>query len=185
MQQKLEAKFFGLFRVLHLIRKQEYKLELPKKWRIHDVFYVLLLEQDTTRKEWDNNMVELDNGDDSGKYEVEAIRDSTVFAKELELGHLPGLYYLVSWNGYLEEKNTWKPASAIQHLRKLISLFHKDYPDKPTATSPIINIAALMARLTIKPTGPLKRKQGWPAKGHIIKRVKWVNKEGIRVSLVF
>ena len=49
--QKLEAKFFGPFQMLHLIRKQVYKLELPRKWRIHDVFYISLLEQNTTRKE--------------------------------------------------------------------------------------------------------------------------------------
>ena len=42
--RKLEAKFFGLFRVLHLVGKQAYKLELPKKWRIQDVFHVSLLE---------------------------------------------------------------------------------------------------------------------------------------------
>ncbi len=28
---KLEAKFFGPFRVLHLVGKQVYKIELPKK----------------------------------------------------------------------------------------------------------------------------------------------------------
>ena len=28
---KLEAKFFGLFQILHLVGKQVYKLELPKK----------------------------------------------------------------------------------------------------------------------------------------------------------
>ena len=39
--RKLEAKFFGPFRVLHPIGKQAYKLELPKKWRNHDVFYVV------------------------------------------------------------------------------------------------------------------------------------------------
>ena len=42
--RKLKAKFFGPFQVLHPVRKQAYKLELPKKWRIHDVFYMLLLE---------------------------------------------------------------------------------------------------------------------------------------------
>ena len=100
----------------------------------------------------------------SGEYEVEAIWDSTVYAKESELGHLPGLYYLVSWKGYPEEENTWEPASAVQHLRKLINLFHKDHPDKPTATSPTIDTAQLMARPTIRPTvkssKPPKWKQG-------------------------
>ena len=42
--RKLEAKFFGPFRVLHPVGKQAYKLELPKTWRIHDVFHVSLLE---------------------------------------------------------------------------------------------------------------------------------------------
>ena len=42
--RKLEAKFFGPFRVLHPVGKQAYKLELPRNWRIHDVFHVSLLE---------------------------------------------------------------------------------------------------------------------------------------------
>ncbi len=48
--KKLESKFFGPFRVLHAVEKQVYKLKLPTKWKIHDVFHVSLLEQDTTRK---------------------------------------------------------------------------------------------------------------------------------------
>ena len=110
--RKLEAKFFGPFRVLHPVGKQTYKLELPKKWRIHNVFHVSLLEQDTTRKGrvHEENVEELDAGDDSRKYEIEAIRDSGVYAKESESGHLPGLHYLVSWKGYPKEENTWEPA---------------------------------------------------------------------------
>ena len=67
-----------------------------------------LLEQDTTRKGQvhEENVEELDTGDNSGEYEVEAIRDSTVYAKKSKSGHLPDLYYLVSWKGYPEEENT-------------------------------------------------------------------------------
>ena len=114
---ELETKFFGLFQVLHPVGKQAYKLELPRMWRIHDVFHVSLLEQDTTRKgrvDEEVRQMEFDAGDDeSGEYEVEAIRDSAVYARESESGHLPGLYYLVSWKRYPEEENTWEPASAV------------------------------------------------------------------------
>ena len=161
--QKLKAKFFGLFQVLHPVGKQAYKLELPRKWKIYDVFHVSLLEQDTTRKKRVNEEVrqmKFNAGDDNGKeYEVEAIRDSAVYARETESGHLPGLYYLVPWKGYPKEKNTWKPASAVQHLRKLISSFHKDHLDKPSATFLAIDTAPPMARLTVKPTEPLKQKR--------------------------
>ena len=102
--------------------------------------------------------------DDSGEYKIEAIRDSIVYARESKSGHLPGLYSLVSWKRYAEEKNTWEPALAVQHLKKLISSFHKDHPDKPTVTSSIIDTTPPMARptvrATVKPTEPSKQKQG-------------------------
>ena len=99
----------------------------------------------------DENATELDAGNnEGGEYKVKAICDSAIYARE-STGHLPRLYYLVSWKDYLEEENTWEPASAVQHLRKLINLFHKDHSDKPTATSEAIDTAPLMARPTIKP----------------------------------
>ncbi len=46
------------------------------------------------------------NGDGDGKeYEVEAICNIAVYARESE-GHLSGLYCLISWEGYPKEKNT-------------------------------------------------------------------------------
>ena len=42
--RKLEAKFFGTFRVLHLVGSQAYKLELLKWWKIHNVFHISMLE---------------------------------------------------------------------------------------------------------------------------------------------
>ena len=41
---KLKAKFFRPFRILHPVGKQAYKLELPRTWKIYDIFYKSLLE---------------------------------------------------------------------------------------------------------------------------------------------
>ena len=98
--QKLEAKFFRSFRVLHPVGSQAYKLELPKQWKIYDVFQVSLLDQDTTRKgrvdEKTVEQLEFKAGGNNEEYEVEGICDSAVYARESEAGHLLGLYYLVS-----------------------------------------------------------------------------------------
>ena len=98
--RKLEAKFFGLFRVLHPVSSQAYKLELPKQWRIHDVFHVSLLEPDTIRKGQIDaktaEQLEFESGGNNKEYKVEGICDSAVYARELEVGHLPGFYYLIS-----------------------------------------------------------------------------------------
>ena len=105
---KLEAKFFRPFRVLHPVGKQAYKLELPRKWKIHDIFHVSLLEQDTTRKGWvEEEVRQMEfNAGNNEEYKVETIWDSAVYARELKSGHLPGLYYLVLCKGYPEEENT-------------------------------------------------------------------------------
>ena len=82
------------------VDSQAYKLELPKRWRIHDVFYISLLEQNIIRKgrmdEKTAEQLEFEAGSDNEEYEVEGICDSAVYARESEVGHLLGLYYLVS-----------------------------------------------------------------------------------------
>lgn len=71
--RKLEAKFFKLLQVLHLIKKQVYKLEFSKKKKIFDFFYMLLLKQAITRKrQIKETQLELDISNKK-KYKVEAI----------------------------------------------------------------------------------------------------------------
>ena len=169
--RKLEAKFFGPFQILHPVGKQAYKLDLPTKWKIHDVFHVSLLEQDTTRKGRMNELFpepepEFDAGDNK-EYEVEAIKDSAVYAKKAK-GHLSSLYYLVFWKSYSEKERIWEPFSAVMHLQKMISTFHKDYPEKPTATFFPLDSAPHMAKQSLKPSvkpsvkPSAKQKQGRP-----------------------
>ena len=95
----MKTKFFGQFRILYPIGKQVYKLELLRNWIVHNVFHVSLLEQEITRKrrvDEEVRQIEFDAGNNSGKYKMEAIWNSAVYARESESGHLPGLYYLVS-----------------------------------------------------------------------------------------
>ena len=135
-----------------------------------------MLEQNTTRNgQVDEKVRQMKfyADDDGGKYKVEAIWESTVYIKESESGYLPGLYYLILWKRYPNEKNIWEPALAVQHLRKLINLFHKDHPDKPIATSLTISIAPPIVGLTAKSIEPLKQKRGRLAKKRTTKHVKW------------
>lgn len=103
---------------------------------------MLVLEQNTTKKRNKNNKMEFDASDnnDSQKYKMEAICNNAVYTRESKSGHLIRVYYLISRKRYLEEKNTWEPTLAVQHLKKLISSFYKNHPNKPIATSPAIDI---------------------------------------------
>ena len=115
---------------------------------------MFLLEQDTTKKGWVDEktlQLEFEDNNEGEEYKVKAIRNITVYAKESESGQLPGLYYLISWKNFPEEESTWEPASAIQHLRRLVNTFHKENLDKPTATSTPVDIAPPTARSTVKP----------------------------------
>ncbi len=127
-----------------------------------------LLEQNTTRKRRVDNKAlpkpeKEFEAEDHKEYEVEAIIDSVVYGQQANNSQMPGLYYLISWKGYPEEENTWELLSAVIHLRKLIRTFHKEHPEKPTATSPPLNSAPPMARQTI-PKEP-KRKRSHSSKG--------------------
>ena len=81
---KLEAKFFDLFWVLHQVGNQAYKLKVLKKWRIHNVFHVSMIDQDSTKKKQVND-TQLDFAFKTSineEYKVDAIWDNAVYAKE-------------------------------------------------------------------------------------------------------
>ena len=71
--------------------KQTYKLKLPKKWKVHNMFYVSLLEQNITKKrKVSEKVAKLDTGNKNSKeYKMETIWDSVVYAREAK-GHLSG-----------------------------------------------------------------------------------------------
>ena len=142
--------------MLHPVEKRTYKLELSRSWKIHDIFYVSLLEYNTTKKGREFSVPEFEPGDDK-EYEVKAIQNSAVYAKEADR-YLPRLYSLVVWKGYPEEKNTWEPFLAFMQLWKMISTFYKDHLEKPIVTSAPLDSAPPMAKPTVQL--PIKQKRG-------------------------
>ncbi len=128
-----------------------------------------LLEQDITRKrQVDKALLETEKdlefkAEGDKEYEVKAIIDSIVYGQQAN-DQIPGLYYLVLRKSYLKEENTWESSSAVIHLWKLISNFHKEYPEKSIATSSPLNFTLPMARPTVPKQEP-KQKRSHPSKG--------------------
>ena len=95
---KLAKKFFRLFKVLYLVEKQAYKLELLKRKKIYNIFHVLLLENNSIRKKQvDKAMfkLEFENHSNDKKHEFQVIYNNAVYASKSK-GHLSSFYYLLS-----------------------------------------------------------------------------------------
>ena len=62
------------------------------RWKIYNMFYILLLEQNITKKEQMNKFVPKFEMDNSKEYKIEVIQNSVIYTKEANR-HLPKLYY--------------------------------------------------------------------------------------------
>lgn len=51
--------FFDSFRVFYVVGNQAYKIKLSTKKKIHDIFYVLPLEQEIIKRRQVNRLLEL------------------------------------------------------------------------------------------------------------------------------
>ena len=132
--KKFEWKFFESFKILETIENQVYRIDISKRWRIHNVFHVSLFEEVKTKRkkkvslEFTYQFKDIDiekNEITEEIYDVEAIENSKIFKKNQiskKSYSEPDLYYLIRWENY--EKRIWKSISMIKHLRNLIRKFH-------------------------------------------------------------
>lgn len=130
--KKLGPKMYGPFEIVEMLGKNAARLLLPKTWRCHDVFNVMLLEpyKRSTRFNRPEDYETLDNieaekyGDDGGEYEVEAIIASSKDGKKK-------VRYYVKWLGYPVNESSWEPWENLQGAKDLIVEFHKEHRDAP------------------------------------------------------
>ncbi|WPJ61302.1 hypothetical protein SMAC4_13436 [Sordaria macrospora] len=117
---KLDYKKLGPFKVLEKVSTSNYRLELPKGMRQWPTFHISLLEPAPKNARLDKKVETWNEGDE---FMAEDILDSMI-----EDGNIK---YLVKWEGYGHESNTWEPSEYLRNFKKEIEDWHRQNPDRP------------------------------------------------------
>ena len=132
--KKLEWKFFESFKIFDTIENQVYRINIFKRWRIHNVFHVSLLKKVKVKREekislkftYQSENIDIEKDETTEEiYDVEAIKNSKIFKKNQiskKSYSESNLYYFIRWKNY--EKRIWKSISMIKHLRNMLRKFH-------------------------------------------------------------
>ena len=123
--QKLDPKRIGPFKIIKVLSKLNYQLELPNTLdKIHNVFHVSLLTKFNQSDSFPTRPNEITRppatvlpDQKEEVYEVEQI------LKHKKVGRK--VYYLVHWKGYPMHESTWEPESAFISHRDAINTYHK------------------------------------------------------------
>jgi hypothetical protein len=104
---KLAPRQYGLFKITTKISDVAYKLELPKTWKIHDVFHASLLTPYKEMEKHGPNFLEpppeLIEGEP--EWEVEQILGDRTYRRKKQ--------FLIRWKGYAPAHDSWADESDI------------------------------------------------------------------------
>ena len=117
---KLRVKRYGPFKVIDVLSHVAYQLQLPKTWKIHNVFHASYLSPYKETKEHGTNFFEPppDIIEGQPEWEVESIVGMRHFGRKKEK------QYRVHWKGYSEAEDTWEPEANI-NAPELIAKYHQ------------------------------------------------------------
>jgi hypothetical protein len=117
--KKLAPKREGPFTIKKRIGSYAYELDLPKRWRIHPVFHVMLLKKFEETDEHGPNYLqppaELIEGEN--EYEVEAIVAHRKIANQMQ--------YLIKWKGYPTSENTWQNTKDLGNAKTILQAYKR------------------------------------------------------------
>ena len=100
---KLLPRYLGPFKVLKMVGKAAVKLDLPAHWKIHNVFHVSLTKPWKGSPPTEPEPVQVEG---FPEYTVETILSHDLRSKRKGQ---PVIYYLVKWEGFGSEHNSWEP----------------------------------------------------------------------------
>jgi len=119
---KLKEKFIGPFKIIEKLSNVSFRIKLPIKYQVHNVFHSSLL-----RPFYENNsemfpnrtvvnvqppVVKSVNKDEEDEWEIKELLDRRRRRNRLE--------YLVRWKGWSPEYDEWKTVDQLQNARQLM-----------------------------------------------------------------
>ncbi|CAJ0936995.1 unnamed protein product [Ranitomeya imitator] len=121
---KLGHKYIGPYKINKIVSAAACRLQLPRTMRIHPVFHVSLLKAAVPNTFPGRSSPQPDPVliDGQEEFVVKKILDSRLYRNQLQ--------YLIKWQGYPVEDNSWELVDNINAPR-LLRQFHQRYPDKP------------------------------------------------------
>jgi hypothetical protein len=118
--KKLDHKYYELFEMQNLVKKQAFRFNLFHTFRIHNVFYVFLLK--SFKKRFDEMITSFSIMINEKKHdEVKLILNNKLYQKRLQ--------YLVKWLNWLNVENQWIYVDNVQ-IDELIKNFYQKYFQK-------------------------------------------------------
>ncbi|XP_073418347.1 uncharacterized protein [Dendrobates tinctorius] len=130
--QKLGQKYIGPFRISRIVNSVACRLKLPRTMKVHPVFHVSLLKP-VTPNTFQGRVVPPPPPvmvDGQEEFVVEAILDSRLHRRRLQ--------YLVRWQGYSPEDDSWNPLTTSTHLGRLLSSIGAPALVQPDLSKPFI-----------------------------------------------
>jgi hypothetical protein len=117
MSKKLVARYLGPFVVQEVVNPVTYRLHLPDSLKIHPVFHVSLLQPWHTDAEFPDHKDAAPPGpvvQEDDQYLVNQLLDK----RRVRYGNKEIIQYLVRWEGYGPQDDTWVAASDIEDSLK-------------------------------------------------------------------
>ena len=133
--RKFTNKFVGPFKIIEIISTTAYRLELPKTWKIHNVFHIAQLRRYHSESEFHEpappppEPIEVEG---ELELEVEEILDKRV----RKYKNKTKVQYKVLWKGYPIHDATWEPMENLKNASEAIEEYELKIKEGRVVTEP-------------------------------------------------